>query len=60
MSKQAKLGFFFLALLIVAILAGGSLVMVTNLGLGLLMGGAGCLLVVLGFAVKRRLVRQDA
>ena len=60
MSKQAKLGFFFLALLMVAILAGGSLGMATNLGLGLLMVGAGCLLVAFGFVIKGRLVRQDA
>lgn len=59
MSKRAKIGFFFLALVVMAILAGGSLLMALNMTEGLIVVGIGCALAAVGFVIKARVLRTN-
>ncbi|MCY0875907.1 MAG: hypothetical protein OWT28_06535 [Firmicutes bacterium] len=59
MSKWTKFGFFMLALLTMAVLGIGSIVMVYHIGLGLVMEFVGFAAAGSGFVLKARLRRAQ-
>lgn len=59
MSKGTKFGFFLLALAVMACLGFGSIIMVTDMALGMTMVGVGFVAAASGFVVKARLRRAQ-
>lgn len=59
LNKRAKIGFFIFSLFVMAVLAGGAILMGTQMTYGLLVVGVGCVLAALGFVIKAKVVRMQ-
>ncbi len=59
MSKRAKIGFFFLSIIVMVILAGGALLMSLQMTEGLIVVGIGCVIAAAGFVMKAKIMRTN-